>query len=78
MSATDSYSVPWNTAAATIRIAALMKSADISATDESIVANRIASFLLASVSTYRRVCTIDECRYRLCGITVAPRMPIAM
>ena len=24
-----------------------------------------------------RVCTIDECRYRLCGITVAPRMPIA-
>ena len=50
MSATDSYSVPWNTAAATIRIAALMNSADISATEESIVAKRIASVLLASVS----------------------------
>ncbi len=50
MSATDSYSVPWNTAAATIRMAALMNSADISATEESIVAKRIASVLPASVS----------------------------
>ncbi len=25
-----------------------------------------------------RVCTSAECRYRLCGITVAPMMPIAM
>ena len=32
----------------------------------------------SSVCSKRRVCTIDECRYRLCGITVAPRMPIAM
>ena len=24
------------------------------------------------------VCTSAECRYRLCGITVAPRMPMAM
>ena len=39
-----------------------MKSADISATDESIVANRIASRLLSCVSLYFRVCTIDECR----------------
>src|SRR5262245_62457692 len=61
-----------------MRIAALMKSADISATEESMVAKRIASALLLSVSTYRRVCTIDECRYRLCGITVAPRMLMAM
>ena len=30
------------------------------------------------VSSYCRVCTIDECRYRLCGMTVAPRMPMAM
>ena len=34
--------------------------------------------LPAVVSAYLRVCTIEECRYRLCGITVAPRMPIAM
>jgi len=26
----------------------------------------------------RRVCTTDEWRYRLCGITVAPRMPMPM
>ena len=78
MSATSSWPVPWNVAAAMIRIAALMKSADISATVESMVAKRIASRLLSSVSRYLRVCTIDECRYRLCGITVAPRMPIAM
>ena len=25
-----------------------------------------------------RVWMIDECRYRLCGITVAPRIPTAM
>ena len=29
-------------------------------------------------SPYLRVWTIDECRYRLCGITVAPRIPTAM
>ena len=61
-----------------MRIAALMKSADISAIDESIEAKRIASSLLGCVSRYFRVCTIDECRYRLWGITVAPRMPTAM
>ena len=38
------------TAADMIRIAALMNSADINATDESIVANRIASALLSGVS----------------------------
>ena len=54
-----------------------MKSANISATVESIVANLIASALPAVVRSYLRVCTIDECRYRLCGITVAPRMPMA-
>ena len=55
-----------------------MKSANVSAIVESRNANRTASRLPAAVSSYRRVCTIDECRYRLCGITVAPRMPIAM
>ena len=55
-----------------------MNSADIRATVESMVAKRIASPLPASVSAYMRVCTTEECRYRLCGITVAPRMPTAM
>jgi hypothetical protein len=62
MSATDSCSVPWNTAAETMRIAALMNRADIRATEESIEAKRIASALLSCVSRYRRVCTIEECR----------------
>ena len=39
-----------------------MNSADISANDESMVANRIASRLLSKVSRYLRVWTIDECR----------------
>ena len=78
MSATSSWPVPWNTAAAITRIAALMKSADISAIAESIDAKWIASARLSCVSPYFRVCTIDEWRYRLCGITVAPRMPMAM
>ena len=60
------------------RIAPLMKSAEVSATNESIDANFVASLRLSTSSAYFRVCTIDECRYRLCGITVAPRMPIAM
>ena len=55
-----------------------MKNAKSSATVESSVANRMASRLEAGSGSTRRVCTIEECRYRLCGITVAPRMPIAM
>ena len=47
------------------RIAPLMKSANMRANDESIVAKRIASALLAKVSMYFRVWTTDECRYRL-------------
>src|SRR3954451_2612493 len=78
MSATASCPLPWKAAAAITRIAPLMNKADISATDESMVAKRIASALLGTLSRYLRVCTIDECRYRLCGITVAPRMLIAM
>ena len=51
-----------------------MNSADVSATVESSTANDTASPRLSFESPYFRVCTIDECRYRLCGITVAPRM----
>ena len=54
--------MPWNAAAAITRMAALMKSANISATDESMVAKRIASRLLSTSSRYLRVWTIDECR----------------
>ena len=46
-----------------MRMAALMNSADISATVESMVANRIASLrALVRSRVYFRVCTIDECR----------------
>ncbi len=55
-----------------------MNNADISAMVESMVANRMASLRLSSESEYFRVCTIEEWRYRLCGITVAPRMAMAM
>ena len=55
-----------------------MKSAEVSATVESSMAKEVASDRLSSLSPYLRVCTMDECRYRLCGITVAPRMPTAM
>ena len=50
----------------------------MSAIVESMNAKRTASRLPAAFCSYFRVCTMDECRYRLCGITVAPRMPIAM
>ena len=78
MSATSSYAVPWNVAAAITRIAPLRNSANISATVESSTEKPTASRRLGMSSLYLRVCTIDECRYRLCGITVAPRMPTAM
>ena len=45
-----------------MRIAALMKSANISAIVESMVANLIASRLPDALKSYFRVCTIDECR----------------
>ena len=60
------------------RIAPLRKSADISATVESMTEKPTASFLLFTSSPYFRVWTIDECKYRLCGMTVAPRIPTAM
>jgi len=52
----------WNTAAATIRMAALTNSASISATVLSIVAERMASRRPVSVRSKARVCTIAECR----------------
>ncbi len=52
--------------------------APLSATTESIRLKRQAVRFWASPAPMRRVCTSAECRYRLCGITVAPRIPIAM
>jgi len=46
------------------------KSANMSASVESSVANLIASFFTAFCS-YLRVCTMEEWRYKLCGMTVA-------
>ncbi|MNX47246.1 hypothetical protein D3C86_777970 [compost metagenome] len=40
--------------------------------------NFIASLIPFSSRSNLRVCTSDECRYRLWGITVAPMIPIAM
>ena len=54
-----------------------MKSENPSASVESSVAKRTASRFPAASSLKARVCTMLEWRYKLCGITVAPRMPIA-
>ena len=56
----------------------LMKKAKNKATVLSIVAILMASRLPSVVRPKARVCTTEEWRYRLCGITVAPKMPIAM
>ena len=76
-SATSVRPVAWKLAAARIRIDALIISANISATVLSIVAYFSACRFSGRVSPQARVCTMAECRYRLCGITVAPRMPSA-
>src|SRR5438128_11051848 len=55
-----------------------MNSAKLKARVESMNAYLTAIRFPAVVSSYARVCTTDECRYRLWGITVAPRIPIAM
>ena len=62
MSATSWWPVWWKVAAARIRIAALMKKANSSATVESSVAKRIASRFDASSGSTFRVCTMEECR----------------
>ena len=78
MSAMSVRPARWNVAAARIRIAALTNSASVSATVLSIADSRMASRRPAGLCSNERVWTIEEWRYRLCGITVAPMMPIAM
>src|SRR5438046_6969700 len=55
-----------------------MNNAKLNATVESRNAYFTAIRLPAAVSSYALVCTTDECKYRLCGITVAPRITMAM
>ena len=55
----------------------MTKNATVSATVESIVLNRIARLTEAASFCSCRLCTSAECRYRLCGMTVAPMIPIA-
>ena len=61
-----------------MRMAEFTRSASDSATVLSMVAKRIASRLAGRPGAKARDCTTAVCRYRLCGITVAPRMPMAM
>ncbi len=77
MSATSWWPLAWKAAAASTRMAPLTSSASDSETMVSSRDRPTASRRAGSVSETTRVCTIDECRYRLCGITVAPRMPMA-
>ena len=65
-----------NTAAARTSMAALTKKATLSATVVSILLNFMACLMPASVFSIFLVCTNAECRYKLCGITVAPIIPI--
>ena len=58
-------------------MAALTKKAMVSATIESMVLKRMALRIDGSSFCSLRLCTSAECRYRLCGITVAPMMPMA-
>ena len=67
-----------NAAAAKIKMAAFTKNARFKAIAVSIKLNFRASFIPKLVFSILRVCTKEECRYKLCGITVAPIIPIAM
>src|SRR5579871_699667 len=67
-----------NVDAAKIKMAALTKKAAFKAIAESIRLYLIADQIPFSLVSYLRVCTNDECKYKLCGITVAPIIPIAM
>ena len=77
MSVTSLWPLLLKALAAKIMIAALTSSASDRQTTVSSVAKRTASRRAASVGCTRRVCTMDECKYRLCGMTVAPTMAIA-
>ncbi len=70
--------VPSNVARPCARMTALMRAPTSDATVESIVATASLHACPRSVSRSFRVWTMDECRSRLYGVTVAPTMPTAM
>ena len=78
ISATCVFPVEKNTVAARIRIAAFTKKAALRAMVLSIKLYRMAFRMPSRLELIFRVCTNAECRYKLCGITVAPIIPIAM
>ena len=59
-------------------MAALTKKAKLSAITESIKLYFKACWMPSFERSNLRVCTKEECRYKLCGITVAPIIPIAI
>ena len=59
-------------------MAAFTKNAALSATTESMKLYFVASFNPALVRSTARDCTSALCRYKLCGMTVAPMIPMAM
>ncbi len=65
-------------AAANIKIAAFTKKAKFNAIVESIKLYFKACLIPAVVLSNFLVCTKEECKYKLCGITVAPIIPIAI
>ncbi|MOA39521.1 hypothetical protein D3C78_1613100 [compost metagenome] len=69
---------PDSEAAATIMIAELISMATPSDTMVSLRATRIAMPRADDGSDCARSASEPECRYRLCGIKVAPRMPRAI
>ena len=64
--------------AAKISIAALTKNAKFKATALSIKLYKIDFRIPFGVRSIFRVCTKAECKYKLCGITVAPMIPTAI
>ena len=76
--ASKSEPCPKNKAAPTINSNELTTNAPVNWMFESHVVKRIASLmLLLDERSILRVCEIDECKYKLCGITVAPTIPSA-
>jgi hypothetical protein len=64
--------------AAKIKMEAFTKKARFKAIVESIKLYFNASLMPLYVLLIERVCTNEECKYKLCGITVAPIIPMAI
>ena len=67
-----------NADAASTKIPAFTKKAAFNATALSIILYFMAFFVAVSLLLIFLVCTRAECRYKLCGITVAPMIPTAI